>query len=56
MLPIVLYCRHRKAFDALLAESDRLRRVQASSLRAVTGGRGPDCVTRWKRGAPRSRS
>jgi len=34
-----LYWRHRKAFDALLAAGDRLRRVQATSLRAA-GPRG----------------
>jgi hypothetical protein len=35
-----LYWRHRKAFDTLLAAGDRLRRVQASSLRAAKGGKG----------------
>lgn len=31
-----LYWRHRKAFDALLATGDRLRRAQATSLRAAS--------------------
>jgi hypothetical protein len=35
-----LYWRHRKAFDGLLAAGDRLRRAQASSLRAAKGGKG----------------
>lgn len=30
-----LYWRHRTAFDALLAAGDRLRRAQATSLRAA---------------------
>jgi len=34
-----LYWRHRKAFEALLAAGERLRRAQASSLRAA-GGQG----------------
>lgn len=34
-----LYWRHRKSFDGLLAAGDRLRRAQASSLRAA-GGKG----------------
>jgi hypothetical protein len=33
-----LYWRHRKAFDALLATGERLRRVQATSLRAAGKG------------------
>jgi hypothetical protein len=34
-----LYWRHRKSFDGLLAAGERLRRAQASSLRAA-GGKG----------------